>query len=114
MPIIPVTATVPAESRQYLYVPIGLFSDQTPVVPADTSFPASMAFTVVTTPATKPVSGDWHSADYVFAEHRWHVRALIGPTTAFPLDAGLWDVWVRAARDPEDLIAEAAGRLRVT
>jgi hypothetical protein len=111
MPAIPTTALVSTLSRQWLSVPIGLYVfTGDPVNPTADEFPADMAFVQV---AAAPGSSDWHPANYVWDDHRWAMRCLIGPSGGVVLPAGLYDVWIRLVRDTEQIIAPAAGRLRI-
>lgn len=101
-------ATLPAISRELLYIPgIQAFDLRSPDAAADpTSLPVSVA---LIPPRTQPDDGDWQAAEWFDATT---VRILVGPP-ALTETSGNLVVWLRitgATEQPE----RPVGPLRIT
>lgn len=90
------TATVPATSIEYLYIP---------VVDGSAGIPAEIA---VIASCNEPAESDWKAATWDDGSY----KVLIGPTTSLPLTAGTYTAWVRLDVAPEKAIRRS-GPVRV-
>ena len=92
---------IPAESREYLYIPgIAAFHLASPDAAANpTTLPVEVAFPATGTPPTAWLAAEWVGPALA--------RILLGPL-GNALDPGVYDVWLRitgAVEEPQRRIA---------
>lgn len=91
---LPIIATLPTSSVEYLKVPIEHFVSG--VASNPTSFPVSFAFTVVAPNGSTPTPSSWSTGSWETANATYFARGLVGGLTV-----GEWAVWCRITASPE-------------
>ncbi len=100
------TATIPALSREYIYVPVTVFGDDDP-----TELPVHMAF--LPERSDRPVDADWAIADWDPTAITPTIRCLVGTGGTIELTPESYWVWVRITGAVERPVRQT-GQLKVT